>query len=40
MIGLNADENNQKVGVDDIIREWRIDTMKVLLYNKYDEYSD
>ena len=40
MIGLNTDGNSQQVSVDDIIREWRIDTMKVLLYTKYDEYSD
>ena len=40
MIGLNTDGNSQQVSVDDISREWRIDTRKVLQYTKYDEYSD
>lgn len=40
MINLQVDGDSHQISVDDVIREWRIDTLKTLLYIKYDDYSE
>ena len=40
MINLQVDGDSHQIGVDDVIKEWRIDTLKTLLYTKYDDYSE
>ena len=40
MINLQVDRDSHQISVDDVIKEWRIDTLKTLLYTKYDEHSD
>ena len=40
MINLQVDGDRHQIDEDDVIKEWRIDTLKTLLYTKYDDYSE
>lgn len=40
MIDLKVDGNGRPVSADAVIKEWRIDTLKVLLYTEYDTHNE
>jgi hypothetical protein len=40
MIDLKVDGNGRPVSRDAVIKEWRIDTLKVLLYTEYDTHNE